>query len=280
MSALDWQYEFGEPVAAVRTLNLPDTSLHLLRYLLDPFHSQRRGKTIVELRQEDAHWVLLSLGQRREQAPTPDSLIPGVVRRFHRFIRQYSSQHLFAHASAVQLGPGALVLLGEPNSGKTSLTLLACRQGAPLLADDLLALDAATGAVVPYPRPLCFNMDTLAQFPTEAEAGVSLPGAGLWYWRAPQVARAPAPIRWLVTCVRDSSVSAELTDTTAQNSSVSAGLPDTTAHEALHAALWASPQLSSRARLAITRAATEHCRHLILRYRDINAAARLLESLP
>ena len=53
------------------------------------------------------------------------------------------------HASAVGRDGRAIVLLGRPRDGKSTLAAALCARGMELLADDAAALDASPWAVVP-----------------------------------------------------------------------------------------------------------------------------------
>jgi len=55
------------------------------------------------------------------------------------------------HASAVAFGAGALALIGASGAGKTSLALAACRLGAVLITDDVLALERREQALLAHP---------------------------------------------------------------------------------------------------------------------------------
>jgi hypothetical protein len=55
------------------------------------------------------------------------------------------------HASAVVAPEGAIVFLGEPGCGKSTLTASFCQQGFPLLADDRLVLEEKGGRLFGIP---------------------------------------------------------------------------------------------------------------------------------
>ena len=55
------------------------------------------------------------------------------------------------HASAVAFGDRALALIGASGAGKTSLALAACRLGAELIADDVLALERREDRLLAHP---------------------------------------------------------------------------------------------------------------------------------
>jgi hypothetical protein len=49
--------------------------------------------------------------------------------------------HLVLHASAVQVGDGAVAFVGSSGMGKSTLATLLCAAGAPLVTDDVLRVD-------------------------------------------------------------------------------------------------------------------------------------------
>jgi hypothetical protein len=63
------------------------------------------------------------------------------------------------HASAVASGGGVLAFLGPSRSGKTSLALELCRQGATFVADDVLALERAGEELLGHPGTPIAGLD-------------------------------------------------------------------------------------------------------------------------
>jgi hypothetical protein len=55
------------------------------------------------------------------------------------------------HASAVAIDGKAVVLCGDSGSGKTSLALALCRDGAAFLTDDVLAVERVEGELIAHP---------------------------------------------------------------------------------------------------------------------------------
>jgi hypothetical protein len=53
---------------------------------------------------------------------------------------------LVLHASAVEIGGGAIGLIGSSGSGKSTIAALLCAAGAPLVTDDALAITQIEGA--------------------------------------------------------------------------------------------------------------------------------------
>jgi HPr Serine kinase C-terminal domain len=68
------------------------------------------------------------------------------------------------HASAVEVGGGAVAFVGHSGAGKTSLALALCRRGAAFLADDVLALERVGEELVGHPGAPVAGIDH-----TEAE---------------------------------------------------------------------------------------------------------------
>jgi hypothetical protein len=54
--------------------------------------------------------------------------------------------HVVLHASAVQVGAGALAFVGSTGMGKSTIATLMCADGAPLITDDVLRLDLSGAA--------------------------------------------------------------------------------------------------------------------------------------
>jgi hypothetical protein len=55
------------------------------------------------------------------------------------------------HAAAVVLGPGAVLIAGDPGAGKSSLAAALVRNGAPFLGDDAIALEPGEDGLVAHP---------------------------------------------------------------------------------------------------------------------------------
>lgn len=63
------------------------------------------------------------------------------------------------HASAVEVGGRALLLVGRSGAGKSSVALQLVDRGARLLADDVAALDTAAGKPFVHPGPALMSAD-------------------------------------------------------------------------------------------------------------------------
>lgn len=108
---------------------------------------------------------------------------------------------LVLHASAVQLGGGALAIVGASGMGKSTLAALLCAEGHDLLTDDVLRVGTAPGGgVVAHPGGTeCRLRPAARQLADGAPAGAARPTAdGRLALRQRAGARRPLP---LLACV-------------------------------------------------------------------------------
>ena len=68
-----------------------------------------------------------------------------------------SHGYLQVHASCVEMNGKALLLVGNPGSGKTTLALAMLAAGRRCLSDEVALIDARNFYVLPFPR--CFHVD-------------------------------------------------------------------------------------------------------------------------
>ncbi|MGZ4681296.1 MAG: HPr-rel-A system PqqD family peptide chaperone [Acidimicrobiales bacterium] len=68
------------------------------------------------------------------------------------------------HASAVRAGDRVAVFPAASNSGKSTLAAGMVRSGLGYVTDEAVAIELATGAVVPYPKPLSLDPGSWALF--------------------------------------------------------------------------------------------------------------------
>ena len=69
-------------------------------------------------------------------------------------IQLLRSDLLFLHAAVLELEGRAIVLVGDPGSGKTTLAYSLLERGLGYLSDELAPVDLASATVMPYPRAL------------------------------------------------------------------------------------------------------------------------------
>lgn len=72
-------------------------------------------------------------------------------------------QHLLLHASAVERGSRAIVMLGESGSGKSTLAALLGEGEWRLLGDEFALLDPSSGALAPFPRLVSLKNAAIAE---------------------------------------------------------------------------------------------------------------------
>lgn len=77
-------------------------------------------------------------------------------------ISGYSHQYLIIHAAVVEKNGKALILPGNPGSGKSTLCAALINKGWRLLSDELTLIDCLTGNIVPVPRPVSLKNESIA----------------------------------------------------------------------------------------------------------------------
>lgn len=78
----------------------------------------------------------------------------------------HSHQYLIFHAAVVEKQGKALILPGQPGSGKSTLCAALVNMGWRLLSDELTLIDCRNGKIVPTPRPVSLkneSIDLIAQ---------------------------------------------------------------------------------------------------------------------
>ncbi len=103
---------------------------------------------------------------------------------FHTVL-SHVANHVVLHAGVVSLNGRAVILCGEANKGKTTLTLALVREGFKFLSDEVAFIDRKTGMVQPFPRALGLRENTLSMFSEVSrmknrEATQSLSGDEKW----------------------------------------------------------------------------------------------------
>lgn len=69
---------------------------------------------------------------------------------------------LLLHAASVERDGRALILTGESGSGKSTLSALLAHEGWRFMGDEFVLLDPASGASVPFPRPVSLKNASIA----------------------------------------------------------------------------------------------------------------------
>jgi hypothetical protein len=76
-----------------------------------------------------------------------------------------SDQHLLFHAGGLEADGRGVLVPGPSGSGKSTLTTGLARAGLGYLSDELVALELATGRLLPYPKPITLKAGSLVALP-------------------------------------------------------------------------------------------------------------------
>lgn len=76
-------------------------------------------------------------------------------------ISGYAHEYLIIHAAVIEKHGYALILPGEPGSGKSTLCAALVNSGWRLLSDELTLIERKTGLIVPVPRPISLKNQSI-----------------------------------------------------------------------------------------------------------------------
>jgi hypothetical protein len=114
------------------------------------------------------------------------------------------------HASAVRLHGHAVAFVAQSGGGKTSLALALLARGAPLVTDDVLALEATGGSVVAHPGVAMANIAAeqlgLLGEPVRAELGEAMGASDKVHVEVSNICRAPLPLGAVFFLTRSQAV--------------------------------------------------------------------------
>lgn len=71
-------------------------------------------------------------------------------------------QFLILHAAVLEKNGYALIMPGEPGSGKSTLTAALCNRGWRLLSDEMTIIDPQSGLIHPLPRPVSLKNQAIS----------------------------------------------------------------------------------------------------------------------
>ncbi|MCC5951731.1 MAG: PqqD family peptide modification chaperone [Acidimicrobiia bacterium] len=127
-----------------------------------------------------AHWMLTRNGVTSGRTAVDDQAIRSLLVRSNAAAIEASDTDMVVHAGVVAGPAGAVLIVGDPDAGKSTLTAALGRRGARYLTDEAARVRRRAGAlggpdaseapgieVVPYPKPL-----SLAQASMDLQAAV------------------------------------------------------------------------------------------------------------
>lgn len=138
------------------------------RYLdsvLSPFARTGRGAhryVVVCESDPDEHYALYFQGERQRRSSDGGTVLAYLFWHINSQVISQSNESLLLHAAAAEFGGRAVVLPGASGAGKSTLVAGLIRAGFRYLTDEAVALDPATGDVVPFPKPL--KLDSGSQY--------------------------------------------------------------------------------------------------------------------
>lgn len=94
-------------------------------------------------------------------APSPGRALDYLLWHINRQVLERTDDALLIHAGAVAGRRGAVVLPAPSGSGKSTVVAALVRSGMGYLTDEAAAIDPATSALHPYPKPLSLDQGSL-----------------------------------------------------------------------------------------------------------------------
>jgi hypothetical protein len=126
----------------------------------------------------DGGWHLDVAGVRLH-APGPGIAADYLLWQVTRLAIDRSSRYLCVHSAAVARDGVAVAIVGEANSGKSTLATLLVAAGCGYLSDEVAAIDLDTGDLVAFPKPISLDPGTQRLLPY-LDPGVDAGGSTRW----------------------------------------------------------------------------------------------------
>lgn len=173
--------------------DLLDAICGIFGMMIAPPHPTASAELRLEARDERA--ALVCDGRLVAESSDPSRLLRALYREVVcRFIECYPDL-IWVHASCAASPPGAVVLPAEWGRGKSSLVVELYRRGWLFLADDVVAIDARHGCIIPFPGTPQIRSRLGQWVPRERLGKVPKKPLPL---DPDQVARTPAPLCTIV----------------------------------------------------------------------------------
>jgi len=100
-------------------------------------------------------------GTRQSSRSSIETIIAAVLLELDRCASERPNGRLLLRAGAVEMDGTVVVIAGEGDRGKSTLTARLVQRGFAYLTDEVVALDAQHLDVLPYPKPLSVDENTL-----------------------------------------------------------------------------------------------------------------------
>ncbi len=172
--------------------------IQLLGQLWDPFRASHKsnGAARFELSTEPPGRSVRFPGGRRIVGSDPWPLLNEVCNEISRTAVS-TRRHLALHAGMVAKGDAGVLLLGPAGAGKTTLTLALVDQGWIYGSDDLAPIDAITGRILPFPKPVSVKDPERWRRPIWPDAPAMLPPPSGPFMVPPKVLgkTVPSPVK-------------------------------------------------------------------------------------
>ncbi|MBA2312122.1 MAG: hypothetical protein H0V97_04885 [Actinobacteria bacterium] len=137
------------------TINTSDDLMNdALEQLWEPFLGSRHtpSLTVVVMKTQDG-WTVQGMGEPSLENSPWKTLIE-IRNKLVAAALEKATEILDLHAAVVVRSGSALLLVGDPYAGKTSLAMELVTRDWSLFSDDVAPIKSGSGKVLPFPKPL------------------------------------------------------------------------------------------------------------------------------
>jgi hypothetical protein len=132
-----------------------DSMTDALEQLWEPFLGSNHPPSLrVDVTRTEEGWAVREESKGRRVENTPWKALIEIRNLFVATSLVEAPGVLDLHAAVVVRSGSALLLVGDPYAGKTSLAVELTRQHWSLFSDDVAPIDRGSGRVLPFPKPL------------------------------------------------------------------------------------------------------------------------------
>ncbi|MEM1111639.1 MAG: hypothetical protein AAGI11_07005 [Pseudomonadota bacterium] len=140
-------------------------------------------------------------GQLQKRCKDQETAIRSLIADLHLQAALRATSALFLRASAVELNGQTILIVGSPQSGRSTLALTLLAEGAKYISDSFVVIDL-DGRIEPYPIDLCLHMgEDDTRYITPSKLSFSIASAAHYAHRVidtaykPETAWAPKAIK-------------------------------------------------------------------------------------